>query len=308
MRKLFKILGITLVGAALLSSCSKDQESAIYTPGEGEGIYSFDASSMPDVEFTPSITTAQIEVIRAKSDGEATLAIASTQTSGGNAVNVLNVPSEVTFADGESFAFVTVSIISANIQENTQYSLTLSFADEECSAGGVSSTSMSFSYALWESIGTGQYWDNISGMMVTPEVLKYVGAERYRIMNPFTAEVQAKIAENVGGAVGGPVSSYIDFTVDADYMLSWSGCWNVGVLADGSMSWSSLNYYYGPDSPFSGGEALASQCGMVQEGIYQFVPHLSAFSLEDKTSGWVWSGVASYFALPGYDLEAFLNE
>lgn len=308
MKRLFKTIAIALAGAAMLVSCSKDQMSATYTPAEGDGIYSFESAGSPAVEFTPSNTTARIQIIRSNAAGEATISITSTQSDGTNPVNVLNVPSQVAFADGESFAFIEVSIISENIQENTNYTLSISLSDGAIlSPGGVPSTVMSFTYALWESIGQGQFWDNISGIMVTPEVLKYVGAERYRIMNPFTEEVQKGIAAGIGGAVGGPVSEYIDFTVDANDMLSWSGCWNVGVLVDGTMSWSYLNYYYGTDSPFSGGEALVSQCGMVEDGIYQFVPHLSAFSDEAMSGGWVWSGVENYFALPGYDLAAFLG-
>lgn len=211
-------MATALVGAAVLTSCSKDQVSEIYTPAEGDGIYSFETTSLPAVEFTPSNTTARIEVIRTSSEGESTLAITSTQSAGDSPANVLNVPSEVTFADGENFAFITVTI-NGDIQENTNYRLSLSIAEESCTPGGQSATSLSFTYALWESLGQGEFYDNVSGVLVTPEIIKYVGAERYRIMAPFTDEVSEAMAANVGGAVGGETTDYIEFTVDAEGML-----------------------------------------------------------------------------------------
>lgn len=291
-------MATALVGAAVLTSCSKDQVSEIYTPAEGDGIYSFEATSVPAVEFTPSNTTARIEVIRTSSEGETTLAITSTQSAGESTVNVLNVPSEVTFADGENFAFITVTI-NSDIQENTNYTLSLAFAEENCTPGGESSVTLSFTYALWESLGQGEFYDNVSGVLVKPEIIKYVGAERYRIMNPFTDEVSEAMAANVGGAVGGETTDYIEFTVDAEGMLSWDGYWNAGVLVDGTADYTSLNFFYPADSPFAGGEALVQECGMISQGLYQFAPHLSAFSNAEQTSGWVWSGVYCWMSLPG---------
>lgn len=291
MKILFKTIAIALAGAAMLTSCNKEQISETYTPAEGDGIYSFEASSVPAVEFTPSKTTAQIEVIRTNAEGAATLAVTSSQTDGENAVNVLNVPSEVTFKDGENFAFITVSI-NENIQENVSYSLSLSIAEKDCTPGGEPAVSLSFTYAMWESIGTGEFFDELMGDadVVVVDILQSINnPSRYRIMNPYTNDaIEAIIAFVEGGEDKKGPSDYIEFTLNDDGSVVWSGCWNNGVLYDSSNEMSSMNYYFGTQSPFNGGAALVDQCFEIKDGLIQFTPHISAFASE--TSGWIIAG------------------
>lgn len=310
MRKLFKILGITLVGAALLSSCSKDQMSEIYTPAEGDGLFTFNATGTAAFEFGIDSPSMTIELYRSIADAEATVPVSSTQMLGETPVSVLNIPAEATFEAGSHTAHVTITY-NENLRADNTYSISLSIPAEQTSLGGNSTIAFNASMAyVWESLGTnGQFYDNMGGLIVPVEVLlatnSSVPNSRYRIMNPYPAEAQAAIAAGVGASVGGPVSEYIEFVVDPETgYLTWSGYWNCGVLVDPTLSFSHLNYWFGTESPFAGATEFPKECGMMMEGIFQFKPHVSAFANEEQSSGWTIGNAYEYLALPGYDLSA----
>lgn len=310
MRKLFKILGITLVGAALLSSCSKDQMSEIYTPAEGDGLFTFNATGTAAFEFGIDSPSMTIELYRSIADAEATVPVSSTQMLGETPVSVLDIPAEATFEAGSHTAHVTITY-NENLRADNTYSISLSIPAEQTSLGGNSTIAFNASMAyVWESLGTnGQFYDNMGGLIVPVEVLlatnSSVPNSRYRIMNPYPAEAQAAIAAGVGASVGGPVSEYIEFVVDPETgYLTWSGYWNCGVLVDPTLSFSHLNYWFGTESPFAGATEFPKECGMMMEGIFQFKPHVSAFANEEQSSGWTIGNAYEYLALPGYDLSA----
>lgn len=310
MRKLFKILGITLVGAALLSSCSKDQMSEIYTPTEGDGLFTFNATGTAAFEFGIDSPSMTIELYRSIADAEATVPVSSTQMLGETPVSVLDIPAEATFEAGSHTAHVIITY-NENLKADNIYSISLSIPEEQTSPGGNGTIAFNASMAyVWESLGTnGQFYDNMGGLIVPVEVLLATNSpvpnSRYRIMNPYPAEAQAAIAAGVGASVGGPVSEYIEFVVDPETgLLTWSGYWNSGVLVDPTLSFSHLNYWFGTESPFSGATEFPKECGMMTEGIFQFKPHVSAFANEEQSSGWTISNAYEYLALPGYDLSA----
>lgn len=310
MKRLFKTIAIALAGAAMLVSCSKDQMGVTYTPAEGDGLFTFNATGTAAFEFGPESPNMTIELYRSVADAEATVSVTSTQMLGETPVSVLNVPAEATFEAGSHTAHVTITY-NENLRADNTYSISLSIPAEQTSLGGNSTIAFNASMAyVWESLGTnGQFYDNMGGLIVPVEVLlatnSSVPNSRYRIMNPYPAEAQAAIAAGVGASVGGPVSEYIEFVVDPETgYLTWSGYWNCGVLVDPTLSFSHLNYWFGTESPFAGATEFPKECGMMMEGIFQFKPHVSAFANEEQSSGWTIGSAYEYLALPGYDLSA----
>lgn len=312
MKRLFKILGIALVGAALLTSCNKEQKSAIYTPGEEDGLFSFNASGTANFEFGLETPVMTLELYRSVAEGAATVPITSTQMLGESAVTVLDVPVEATFEDGSYVAQLQITY-NDQLQADNIYKISLSIPADMTTPGGNSSLSFNASMAyVWESLGQGQFYDNMCGTIIPVEILvasnSPIPDSRYRIMNPYPAEASSAIAANVGAAVGGPVSEYIEFVLNPeDGSLSWSGYWNCGVLVDPNLSFSHLNYWYGTESPFSGGAGLVNECGMIEDGIFQFAPHVSAFANEEQSSGWTIGSTYEWMALPGIDLAGYLG-
>lgn len=290
MKSLFKIFTAAFIGTVLLASCNKEQKSEIYT-ADGDGLYSFVASSIPDIEFTPNVSSAVVDILRSTTKGESTLSLTVTQTDPNGPCTILNIPSQVTFADGESIVHVPITF-NEGIKEEVTYNVTLAFAEDQCSPGGVSEVSFAFTYAMWESIGTGEFFDELMGDadVVVVDILQSINnPSRYRIMNPYTDDaIEAIIAFVEGGEDKKGPSDYIEFTLNDDGSVVWSGCWNNGVLYDSSNEMSSMNYYFGTQSPFNGGAALVDLCFEIKDGLIQFTPHISAFASE--TSGWIIAG------------------
>lgn len=229
MKNIFRILTATAIGIAALSSCSKEQKGEVYTPGDGDGVYTFYRSEEPSVSFSPENPTMTIELVRATNSGSATLELVSQQVANGQACNAFNIPSSVTFQDGEYETTIEVGYIEDNISMNTTYSVVISMNEEDCSPAGNVSTSFQAIRAFdWKSIGEGLFQDTFAygitdeeGNVVDPQN-QTVAVEqaydsrngqtyaRWRIVNPF-GNREAIAASWGEGAVNTSYSSYWEF-------------------------------------------------------------------------------------------------
>ena len=226
--KLNKVLfGLTIVAAALFSSCNKDNEGAIYS-NQGNAGVSFTASTLATVEVPASNPVFDVEIVRGNTVGAATGNLTATLKAGNAEVSGVTV-SGYSFADGQNSTTVSVNI--SPLEVGVAGSLTLTIADADASVGAVKSTTMKVSKAYeWESLGNGQFYDNFFGMTSQPEIRKAKGFDRYRVMEPcedFRAEAIA------GGDTWAAASSapYIELWVE-DGLVFWED-WFTGQNYDG---------------------------------------------------------------------------
>lgn len=226
--KLNKVLfGLTIVAAALFSSCNKDNEGAIYS-NQGNAGLSFTASTLATVEVPASNPVFDVEIVRGNTVGAATGNLTATLKAGNAEVSGVTV-SGYSFADGQNSTTVSVNI--SPLEVGVAGSLTLTIADADASVGAVKSTTMKVSKAYeWESLGNGQFYDNFFGMTSQPEIRKAKGFDRYRVMEPcedFRAEAIA------GGDTWAAASSapYIELWVE-DGLVFWED-WFTGQNYDG---------------------------------------------------------------------------
>lgn len=226
--KLNKVLfGLTVVAAALFSSCNKDNEGAIYS-NQGNAGVSFTASTLATVEVPASNPVFDVEIVRGNTVGAATGNLTATLKAGNAEVSGVTV-SGYSFADGQNSTTVSVNI--SPLEVGVAGSLTLTIADADASVGAVKSTTMKVSKAYeWESLGNGQFYDNFFGMTSQPEIRKAKGFDRYRVMEPcedFRAEAIA------GGDTWAAASSapYIELWVE-DGLVFWED-WFTGQNYDG---------------------------------------------------------------------------
>lgn len=180
--KLNKVLfGLTVVVAALFTSCNKDNEGAIYNSQSNAGL-SFTASTLAAVEVPASNPVFDVEIVRGNTVGAATGTVSATLVAGKTEIPGVTV-SGYSFADGQNSTTVSVNIDPLAV--GVAGSLTLTIADADASVGAVKSATMKVSKAYeWESLGKGQFVDNFFGMKSTPEIMKAKGFDRYRVIEP----------------------------------------------------------------------------------------------------------------------------
>ena len=226
--KLNKVLfGLTIVAAALFSSCNKDNEGAVYS-NQGNAGLSFTASTLSTVEVPASNPVFDVEIVRGNTVGAATGNLTATLMAGNAEVSGVTV-SGYSFADGQNSTTVSVNI--SPLEVGVAGSLTLTIADADASIGGVKSATMKVSKAYeWKSLGKGQFYDNFFGMTSQPEILKAEGFDRYRVIEPcedFRAEAIA------GGDTWAAASSapFIELWVE-DGLVFWED-WFTGQNYDG---------------------------------------------------------------------------
>lgn len=175
------IFGLTIVMAALFSSCNQDNEGAIYD-NKGNAGLSFTASTLSAVEVPASNPVFDVEIVRGNTTGAASGNISATLNAGNATLDGVTV-SGYSFADGENTTTVSVNV--SPLEVGVIGSLTLTIADADASIGGVKSATMKVSKAYeWESLGKGTFVDNFFGMESEPEIMKAKGYNRYRVMAP----------------------------------------------------------------------------------------------------------------------------
>ena len=312
MKILFKTIAIALAGAAMLTSCNKEQISETYTPAEGDGLFSFNATSTAAFEFSEDNKVLNLDVYRATTNGTATVQITSTQTVGNETVNVLDVPAELTFEDGNGRAVLSITA-NDNMEAATNYSVTISLAEGSVSPGGNASITLTVSQAYnWISLGMGQFYDNLGlavdlngdEQLTTPEelqiqeveILQAEGYDRWRIVNPWGNREAVALSWG-SSAVLDEYSAYWEFYLLEDGVhVSWDGYVVPGILYTslGEQIIYEVPSDVNPDAYAEMDDAIR----FVSDGIIQLNP---AASIENTTS---WFGqIPVMVALPGYSLE-----
>lgn len=196
--KLNKVLfGLTIVAAALFSSCNKDNEGAIYS-NQGNAGVSFTASTLSTVEVPASNPVFDVEIVRGNTVGAATGNLTATLKSGDEVIPGATV-SAFNFADGQNSTTVSVNI--APLAVGVAGTITLTIDDADASIGGVKSATMKVSKAYeWTKLGVGQYIDNWLGYSSEVEIYKAEGFDRYRVMAPYAAYLASEQAVADWGA------------------------------------------------------------------------------------------------------------
>lgn len=146
--KLF--IGLLTFAAVSLASCDRENEGVIYT-ADNLGVTFATGSESVSLSAT-GVTSFNVEVIRAKYDEAATVAITLNDTT---ALKLFTTPQSVTFEAGKDKAIVTVQV--GKIISGVSYAVTLSLPSNETSIGGVQSRKViiekAYTYSL---LGTGK--------------------------------------------------------------------------------------------------------------------------------------------------------
>ena len=225
--KLNKVLfGLTIVAAALFSSCNKDNEGAIYS-NQGNAGVSFTASTLATVEVPASNPVFDVEIVRGNTVGAATGNLTATLKAGNEVIPGATV-SAFNFADGQNSTTVSVNI--APLAVGVAGTITLTIDDADASIGGVKSTTMKVSKAYeWKSLGKGYFLDNFFGMESEPEILKAEGFDRYRVIEP--CEPYRIANADTDSWVASSSAPFIEFWVE-DGLVFWDE-WFTGQNYDG---------------------------------------------------------------------------
>ena len=196
--KLNKVFfGLTIVAAALFSSCNKDNEGAIYS-NQGNAGVSFTASTLSTVEVPASNPVFDVEIVRGNTVGAATGNLTATLKAGDEVIPGATV-SAFNFADGQNSTTVSVNI--APLAVGVAGTITLTIDDADASIGGVKSATMKVSKAYeWTKLGVGQYIDNWLGYSSDVEIYKAEGFDRYRVIAPYAEYVTSEQAVADWGA------------------------------------------------------------------------------------------------------------
>lgn len=294
MRNIFKILGAAAVSLMALTSCEQENIKSTYTP-EQDNEVSFMSSVYTNTEIPADATTIDIAIARNSANGALTVPLTTTLPA------EITVPSEVTFNDGEYEAAISLNLA---IQGGVRYTGTITVADSSYFNANVSlypTIELSLQQAYnWESIGNGQWWDNMMThpTVVTVDVLQATNSSvpLYRIMNPFPDDCLSVFAAGQGGRIDNSNrSQYIEFS----HLTDESGAVTAMISFDTFYPGVSISTA-GEEGPVQGVYTAdnAKNCGLIQDLVYQFYPYYQFTLPSGSTYSWG-QAYSAYLVLPG---------
>lgn len=178
--------------AISLGSCTDEYE---YTGAvaEGEQVYFSNALSST-VELNSNASSIQIPVNRIQRSGALTVPLTVTIPSGCN----YQVSSEVTFADGDSVAYINVSYDPSAIEYGKYDTITVSIKDAEYTTPyGASSFTFAAGLSEWKTMSrNGSYRDGIISPLYGLDVLTYQVEIQENVLTPGKYRIIAPYGEN----------------------------------------------------------------------------------------------------------------
>lgn len=259
MNKIFKHSMMLLFSALalVLGSCTEEFEY-IGATIEGEQVYFSNALSST-VNLDPNASEVKIPVNRIQRTGELTVNFNVT-TSENCAVSV---PSSVTFADGDSVAYLTVTYDPQTIQMGHFDDVTVAIADANYTTPyGSSSYTFSIGLSEWNSIGTGLYRDAIYANYYGAEQLTYNVEIQENILKPGYYRIVTPY---------GPGTSFYNAYV-AEGPFAWANKENTSVVinaTDPNFVYVTGEFYPGTSDAGMGGYGVMHVFSIVDEAIKQ---------------------------------------
>lgn len=139
-KSIFKAFA-ALMAVVTVASCAKDDYEPTPMPGNAQVYFSNVGGSTYLLEENQS--TVMIEVLRINKEGELTVEVEAKDEN-----NVFTVAKSVTFADGDSIAYVPVTFKFSDLTPDEDYPLTLSILDETVPYGASVKNAI-IKYAPW---------------------------------------------------------------------------------------------------------------------------------------------------------------
>ena len=226
MKKIFKhsMMLLLSVLALVLGSCTEEFEYT-GTTIEGEQVY-FSNTLPATIDLDRNAGEVRIPVNRIQRSGQLTVNLTVT-TSENCAVNV---PSSVTFADGDSVAYLSISYDPAAIELGHYDNVTLAIADSAYTTPyGAASYTFQVGLSEWQTMGNGLYRDVLFANFYGLEELTYnveiqqsvITPGIYRVVSPYgpgTDFYTQYIATGILGWVGGSNTSLMINATDPDFV------------------------------------------------------------------------------------------
>lgn len=143
---------LALVAGLVFASCDDDDDYSPATAESGPQVY-FHNEVETDIEIDPSASSVSIQLLRANTDGDITVPL----TVEGDEGTIYNVPTSVTFDDGESTTDLVISYDPDDISYGVYDEITITIDDDYDTAYGFNTITITIGVTAW---GDWDYWNS----------------------------------------------------------------------------------------------------------------------------------------------------
>lgn len=173
----FNKIFTTILGSALLFGAWSCTEEPEYNPApeyNGDDVY-FSSEQSAVVDIPTGAQSVSVEINRVKAGEELVVGLVGTVTNpdGEDVSSIFNVPTQVTFAKGETKVEIPIGVDFANVEAEVGYQLNIAINGELTSPYGASQAQFTLTYAPWGPFkrigGTEMAHVTLSGFGMTDE-------------------------------------------------------------------------------------------------------------------------------------------
>lgn len=174
LKRLYNVLLAAAVAAGMWS-CSDETKYDPAPKYDGDEVF-FSTETTPTALSIPAnATSVSVELNRLRTKGELTVGLTGSVTDpdGADMSSVFNVPTQVTFADGQDVVEIPIGVDFLNVQNDMVYTLSLAVNGEAASPYGMTVASIEMSYRPWtelEPYSTTEY-EGVMGSPFTGEAI-----------------------------------------------------------------------------------------------------------------------------------------
>lgn len=314
MKKIIRSAYVALVGmlAFTAASCTDDYTYDQPQPVTGAQVY-FSSEEPSTIEVSETASSFNVPIHRINTKGEATVGLTFTAEDG----NIYNVPSTVSFADGEADANITVTYDPAKLVYGDYVGGTIRVADSTITTPyGVSYYTFKAGVTAYKTMsgGKGIFRDDLVGPLYGQEVTEWnVEIQEnvktpglYRVVKPYASGTWRNYFTGTSDANGNDL--IIDAT-DPDHV--YFANFDAGVTLnsqDGNLSYITYVQYYLMNGKKLD-EVKASHpelFGKLEDGIISFSTPKSCLAAING-EGWYYANTngALKIALPGHQIKDY---
>lgn len=191
MNKLFKYSLLLMTVGLLFTACKDTDDISQQTPITLYGPQAYFSNEMPEVyELSKDASSFVVTLYRQSTQGTVTVPITVTMPEG----SIYNVPSSVTFLDGQSTADVVITYDPDLLNYGDYTDITLSIDDPTISTPfGLNTYTFSAGATEWEDMGMATYREDlVTGFFDVENIIYQVPIQRsivtpgvYRLVNPY---------------------------------------------------------------------------------------------------------------------------
>lgn len=201
MKNIFKILTGTLLGLALLTSCSKDNEQDMLGSDVNTGVGFLQSKQASELDPSDPNAAISITLVRSNAASSETFSLILSDESH-DFTGIFNIPLSVTFEQGKNSVELVIPAIASAMAPGVTYEFNLALQYDGDNISAVKAIDITSKVKLaWEDVGVGEYDPALFTGTWDVTLQKAIGLNFYRLVSPIEDDFNFEFTVNADNTI-----------------------------------------------------------------------------------------------------------